>query len=45
MPKCNRVGCGKEGTRHSKVDIGAGMLADVYGCEEHYAEILESLKQ
>jgi len=41
--RCNRLGCNKEATRHSLVDIG-GMVADVWACEEHYNEIMESLK-
>ena len=43
MPKCNKVGCTKEATRHSKVDIGYGLQADVWGCEEHHNEIVQSL--
>lgn len=45
MPKCNRLGCSKEATRHSKVDIGYGMWADVWACEEHYLEVWASLKE
>ena len=41
--KCSKVGCGKEAIRHSLVNMG-GMVADVWGCEEHYKEIMESLK-
>jgi hypothetical protein len=43
--KCSKVGCPKEGTRHSLIDIGGGMVADVWGCDEHYEEILESLRK
>jgi hypothetical protein len=43
MPKCSRLGCTKEATRHSKVDIG-GFYADVWACEDHYKEVMESLK-
>jgi len=43
--KCNKVGCPKNGTHHSSVDMGVGMLADVWGCDEHYEEILRSLGQ
>ena len=41
--KCNRLGCPKEATRHSQVDIGFGLKADVWGCEEHHDEIVKSL--
>jgi ATP-dependent Zn protease len=43
LPKCNRVGCTKEATHHSQVDIG-GMFADVWGCDEHFEEIAKSLE-
>ena len=42
MPKCSTVGCNKEATRHSIVDIGFGMVADVWSCEEHYKETMNS---
>lgn len=42
--KCSRLGCNKEATRHSQMDMGNGIIADVWGCEEHYDEIVESLK-
>lgn len=32
--KCNRLGCTKDATHHSQVDIGGGMMADVWGCEQ-----------
>jgi len=44
MTKCSRVGCSKEATRHSKVDIGYGMYADVWACEEHYKEVMDTVK-
>lgn len=43
MPKCSKVGCGKEATRHSKVAIDYGLFADVWGCDEHHDEIVRSL--
>jgi hypothetical protein len=43
MPKCSRVGCHKDATRHSQIDIG-GMYADVYGCDEHFDEIVKSIE-
>jgi len=44
MPKCSRVGCSKEATRHSHVYIG-GMFADVWACDDHFEAVVESLKQ
>lgn len=44
MQKCSRAGCGKEAARHSIIDIGYGMVADVWGCEEHFDEIVKSLE-
>ncbi len=43
MPKCANLTCDKPATRHSVVDIGAGMVADVWACEEHYEEVVKSL--
>jgi len=43
MAKCSRVGCPKEGTRHSRVDMGNGLIADVWACEEHNREVLKSV--
>jgi len=37
------VGCSKEATRHSQVDMG-GMIADVWACEDHYQEVMKSLE-
>jgi hypothetical protein len=43
MARCSRVGCPKEGTRHSKVDMGNGLIADVWACDDHYSAIMDSL--
>lgn len=41
--KCSHVGCPKEGTHHSQVDIGGGMVADVWACDDHYKEVMKGL--
>jgi len=41
--KCNRVGCQKEATRHSQVDLGNGMTAELWFCDEHYKDGLKSV--
>jgi hypothetical protein len=43
MPKCSNLACDREATQHSLVDIGGGMVADVWSCEEHYQEVMDSL--
>jgi len=44
MPKCSRAGCVKEAIRHSLVDLGC-IVADVWACDEHYAEVMKSLEE
>ena len=41
--KCNTVGCHNEATRHSKIDIGYGFYADVWSCDKHHNETVESI--
>ena len=41
MPKCNTVGCNKEATKHDIIDVGFGMCADVWSCDEHHKEHVE----
>lgn len=43
MIKCNTVGCRKEATRHSKMDIGYGFCADIHSCDQHYKETVKSV--
>ena len=43
--KCNTVGCNEEATRHSKVDIGYGMFADIWSCEKHHKETVKSVNE
>jgi len=43
--KCNTIGCKKEATRHSKVDIGFGLIADIWSCEKHHKEHVKSVNE
>jgi hypothetical protein len=38
MVKCNRLGCNKEATHHTKIPIGDGLVADAWFCDEHCQE-------
>lgn len=44
MVKCSRVGCDKVPTRHRQVAV-LGMLANVWGCDEHFDEVVKSLEE
>ena len=43
--KCNTVGCKEEATKHSKIDIGYGLLSDIWSCEKHHKEMVKLINE
>lgn len=40
---CNTLGCNKEATKHSSVDIGGGLKVDIWSCDEHHDESVRAV--